>query len=227
MAACRCNVAGACLTHLPKLTTPHRNGFDYKEAKEVDKYYPQFYHKTDKDGRPVYIEQLGKLDVSALYKITTQDRMLQHLVYEYETFLSQRLPACSKVSDKLVETSCTILDLHNAGISTFYKVKDYVSAASSIGQNNYPETMGNMFIINAPYLFSTVWSLVKPWLDPATQAKIHILGKNYQKELLEYIPAENLPANLGGKCNCAGGCSLSNAGPWNVVAQEGAVPPTA
>lgn len=182
-------------------------------------YYPQFYHKTDREGRPLYIEQLGKLDITALYKITTQERQLKHLVDEYEKFLSVRLPACSAATGTLVETSCTILDLYNAGISTFYKVKDYVMAASNIGQNHYPETMGHMFIINAPYLFATVWSLIKPWLDPATQEKIHILGKGYKDELVKYIPAENLPKNLGGTCQCVGGCSLSNAGPWNVVAQ--------
>jgi hypothetical protein len=32
------------------------------------------------------------------------------------------------------------------------------------------------------------------------------------------IPAESLPRNLGGKCDCpAGGCSLSDAGPWNTA----------
>lgn len=98
-----------------------RNGFDYPEAAKVDQYYPQYYHKTDNDGRPVYIEQLGKLDINALYKITTQERQLKHLVSEYEQFLSVYLPACSAEKNKLVETSCTILDLHNAGISTFYK----------------------------------------------------------------------------------------------------------
>ncbi|KAL7421514.1 cytosolic factor, phosphatidylinositol/phosphatidylcholine transfer protein [Cryptotrichosporon argae] len=191
------------------------NGFDYPEQAEVDKYYPQFYHKTDRDGRPLYIEQLGKLDINALYKLTTQDRQLRHLVHEYEKFLGGRLPACSEASGHLVETSCTILDLHNAGISTFYKVKDYVSAASTIGQNYYPETMGHMFIVNAPYLFSTVWSLIKPWLDEATVRKIHILGKGYKAELSTYIDPDALPADLGGNCKCAGGCSLSDAGPWN------------
>jgi len=197
------------------------HGFDYPEQQQVNNYYPQFYHRTDRDGRPIYIEQLGKLDINKLYALTTQERQLKHLVSEYEKFLGDRLPACSAAKGELVETSCTILDLHNAGISTFYKVKDYVSAASSIGQNNYPETMGNMFIVNAPYLFSTVWSLIKPWLDEATVRKIHILGKNYKTELSTYIDPANLPKDLGGSCNCPGGCQMSDAGPWNKASMQG------
>lgn len=189
--------------------------FAYPEAREVDKYYPQYYHKTDKDGRPVYIEQLGKLDITKLYAITTQERQLQHLVSEYEKFIGSRLPACSQAQGHLVETSCTIMDLNGAGISTFYKVKDYVSAASNIGQNHYPEVMGKFYIINAPYLFSTVWGFIKPWLDEVTVSKISILGKGYKQELTKQIPEANLPKELGGTCNCPGGCSMSDAGPWN------------
>lgn len=79
--------------------------------------------------------------------------------------------------------------------------------------------MGHMFIINAPYLFATVWSLVKGWLDEATVRKIHILGKGYKTELGTYIDPANLPTEVGGTCKCAGGCSTSDAGPWNVVNQ--------
>lgn len=53
------------------------------------KYYPQYYHKTDKDGRPVYIEALGNVDIEAMRKITTDERMLQNLVVEYEKMVSQ------------------------------------------------------------------------------------------------------------------------------------------
>ncbi|KFY07905.1 hypothetical protein V491_08487, partial [Pseudogymnoascus sp. VKM F-3775] len=53
--------------------------FEYTEKAQIFEYYPQYYHKTDKDGRPVYIEQLGKCDLTAMNKITTQERMLQNL----------------------------------------------------------------------------------------------------------------------------------------------------
>ncbi|GAA93854.1 uncharacterized protein L969DRAFT_70208 [Mixia osmundae IAM 14324] len=188
--------------------------FDYKERAQVDEYYPKFYHKIDRDGRPIYIEQLGKLDVAKLYSVTTPERQLQALVVEYEKFLRERLPICSNIKGELVETSCTIMDLNNVGISQFWKVKNFVQEASQISQYNYPETMGKFYIINAPYLFTTVWSLVKGWLDEVTVAKITILGANYQETLLAQIPAENLPDFLGGKCHCSQGCSLSDAGPW-------------
>lgn len=190
--------------------------FDFKERSQVDKFYPQYYHKMDKEGRPLYIERLGKINTTEMYKITTQDRLLQNLVCEYERFQQERLPACSKAIGHPVETSCTILDLAGVGVKQFWDVKNYVSEASKIGQDRYPETMGRFYMINAPWGFSTVWNIIKGWLDPVTQAKIKILGSSYQKDLLENIDADALPSDLGGTCKCEGGCSLSDAGPWNV-----------
>ncbi|KAG6845858.1 hypothetical protein H0H87_002549 [Tephrocybe sp. NHM501043] len=193
----------------------HYRSFDFKELEEVNKYYPQYYHKMDKDGRPVYIERLGQLDMDALYKATTQDRLLKRLVQEYEKFRVHRIPACSKAVGHPVETSCTILDLKNVTLSNFVKVKDYVMQAASIGQNRYPECMGKFYIINAPWTFSSIWFVIKPWLDEVTAAKVDIIGTNYKNTLLKQIPAENLPKEFGGACDCPGGCSLSDAGPWN------------
>jgi hypothetical protein len=188
--------------------------FDYQEKAEVDKYYPQFYHKVDKDGRPVYIERLGSLDINALYSITTPERQLQRLVFEYEKSLTERLPACSELVGYPVSTYCTILDLKDVSLRNFYRVKDYVMSAASIGQDHYPETMGKFYIINAPMLFTGIWSAVKPWLDEVTVAKIQVLGSKNRDILVAQIPAENLPKSLGGSCECSEGCSMSDAGPW-------------
>ena len=53
--------------------------FSFPEKEAVNELYPQFYHKTDKDGRPVYIEQLGNLDLNKLFKVTTPERLIQQL----------------------------------------------------------------------------------------------------------------------------------------------------
>ncbi|KAG9237845.1 putative Sec14 cytosolic factor [Amylocarpus encephaloides] len=198
--------------------------FDYKEKPQVFEYYPQYYHKTDKDGRPVYIEQLGNIDLAAMYKITTSERMLQNLAVEYEKIADPRLPACSRKTGHLVETCCTIMDLKGVGLGKVSSVYSYVKQASVISQNYYPERLGKLYMINAPWGFSTVFSVVKGWLDPVTVEKIHVLGGGYQKELLAQIPAENLPKDFGGTCECPGdGCLFSDDGPW--TSPEWAKPP--
>ena len=74
------------------------------------------------------------------------------------------------------------------------------------------------------WAFSTVWSIVKPWLDEVTVAKIDIVSSGMVKEkLLSQIPAENLPVEFGGTCQCVGGCSLSDAGPWNPLTEPNGV----
>ena len=53
--------------------------------------------------------------------------------------------------------------------------------------NNYPENMGAMFIVNAPWTFTAIWSIVKNFLDERTTKKIQIIGSDFQKKLLEVI----------------------------------------
>lgn len=72
-------------------------------------------------------------------------------------------------------------------------------------------------MINSPRGFSTVWAVIKRFLDSVTVEKVSILGKDYQSTLLSFIPAENLPKRFGGLCECPGGCELSDAGPWQEI----------
>ncbi|KAK5661742.1 hypothetical protein OQA88_9843 [Cercophora sp. LCS_1] len=188
--------------------------WDYPEKEKIFKYYPQYYHKTDKDGRPVYIEKLGGIDLPAMTKITTEKRMVTNLAVEYERLADPRLPACSRKAGVLLETCCTIMDLKGVGIMKAPSVFSYVKQVSAMSQNYYPERLGRLYIINAPWGFSSVWNVVKAWLDPVTVEKIHVLGGGYQSDLLKQVPAENLPKEFGGSCQCEGGCELSDMGPW-------------
>lgn len=202
--------------------------FHYTEKPLVAKMYPQYYHKTDKDGRPVYFEELGKVYLPDMLKITTQDRMLKNLVWEYESFTQCRLPCSSRKQGCLVETSCTIMDLKGIGIGAAYQVVGYVREASKIGQDYYPERMGKFYCINAPFGFSTAFKLFKPFLDPVTVSKIHILGSSYSKELLKQIPPENLPKKFGGASDVNDQeLYLNDYGPWRdaeFIGPEGEAP---
>ncbi len=149
-----------------------------------------------------------------MYKITSAERMLQHLVVEYEKVADPRLPACSRKSGCLLETCCSIMDLKGVGVTKIPSVYGYVKQASAISQNYYPERLGKLYLINAPWGFSSAFSVVKGFLDPVTVNKIHVLGSGYQSEIFKQIPKENLPKMFGGTCDCQGGCAFSDMGPW-------------
>jgi hypothetical protein len=149
-----------------------------------------------------------------MYKITTAERMVQNLAVEYEKLADPRLPACSRKAGSVLETCCTIMDLKGVGITKVGSVYTYLKQVSALSQNYYPERLGRLYLINAPWGFSSVFSVVKSFLDPVTVQKIHVLGSGYQQELLGQVPAENLPTMFGGTCECEGGCAFSDAGPW-------------
>ena len=106
------------------------------------------------------------------------------------------------------------MDAKGVALTSLGSVYGYLQKTSAVSQDYYPERLGKLFVINAPWGFSSAFSIVKKFLDPVTVAKIHILGSNYQDELQKQVPVENLPTYLGGTCECKEGCTFSDAGPW-------------
>lgn len=113
--------------------------------------------------------------------------------------------ACMETAKRMFDESnfkikrCTyIIDLSNLGDCGTPMIK-FARTIAAIDQDNYPEHLARMFIVNAPSFFTTVWKLVKLFIDDRTKNKIFVLGPKEQKEvLLKYIREEDLPEPVGG-----------------------------
>ena len=118
-----------------------------------------------------------------------------------EPFLKNHVRINEKCIDSKTGKRLVILDLLGLnssmlGSGGFALLKKMID----LDQRHYPESMYKMFIINAPWLLSTAFEVVKPWLDPMTLSKIQILGEDYKEILLKDIGIDQLPFYLGGKC---------------------------
>lgn len=193
--------------------------FDFKEKNEIKKIYPHGYHQYDKKGRPIYIEIISKCDIDGVLKLTNEERFKKYYIKEYERTLLYRFPCCGLKHNKIIEQSCTIICAKGLGLSMLTgKTKSFMRIASDIGQDYYPEMLGNLYIINSGFFFNAVWSIVKSFIDEKTAKKVTILGSDYLKELTKFIDMNNFPKLLGGNCECLtveGGCLFSDIGPWN------------
>ncbi len=61
----------------------------------------------------------------------------------------------------------------------------------------YPESLGILYIHNAPWIFTGIWKVLGPLLDPVVRAKV-AFTKN-AKDVADRVPAERLISDLGGK----------------------------
>ncbi|KAK7838108.1 phosphatidylinositol/phosphatidylcholine transfer protein sfh3 [Quercus suber] len=68
-----------------------------------------------------------------------------------------------------------------------------LTAIATIDDLNYPEKTDTYYIVNAPYIFSACWKVVKPLLQERTRRKIQVLQGCGRDELLKIMDYGSLP----------------------------------
>ncbi|TLD30421.1 hypothetical protein PspLS_02402, partial [Pyricularia sp. CBS 133598] len=192
---------------------------------ELDSYeqsrimYPQWTGRRDKRGIPVYLFEIKQLDSKAVaaYEKGADDTFsrahadgstppkLLRLFALYENLTRFAQPLCTEMPDRPhpqtpITLSTNIVDVSGVSLRQFWNLKAHMQAASTLATAHYPETLDRIFVIGAPFFFSTVWGWIKRWFDPITVSKIFILSQAEVFPVLSsFMEVENIPKQYGGK----------------------------
>jgi hypothetical protein len=173
------------------------------DIEALNKYYPHGQVGYDIFNRPILFEHSGAVDGHAIHQMTTTEKLIHYHWWSMETSLNDMFEkAPRKAGEPPLISTCVIIDLaglnmhHCSGI-----VLEHVKAMVALDNVCYPEILGKMLVVNAPWLAVQMWEMVKSWLDPRTQQKIEIMrpdGAKQSDRLLQFITPEHLPVRYGG-----------------------------
>ncbi|XP_057970306.1 CRAL-TRIO domain-containing protein YKL091C-like isoform X2 [Malania oleifera] len=143
-----------------------------------------FLQGSDKKGRPITVIFGARHFPSAL------DEFKRFVVYALD-IICMRMP---EGQEKFVG----IGDLEGWGYANS-DIRGYIGSLSIL-QDYYPERLGKLFIVHAPFLFMTAWKVVYPFIDIKTRSKIVFVDNERLKStLLQEIDESQLPEVYGGK----------------------------
>jgi len=163
-------------------------------------------HGSTKNGQPLSFVLAGKVRPDRMVSLLSKDELLEYQMYQCESN-AEIVARLSKTTGKVIRNT-KVFDLDGLGVHFLNKgFVEYFRALTLVSQNNYPEMLGRIYLINVPWAFQTFWRLITPMLYPQTIAKIQVLGSDWKDKLKEAIDEKYLPPQHGGTCNeCKKGC---------------------
>jgi len=141
-----------------------------------------------KEGLPVIAVGVG---LSTFDKASVNYYVQSHIqMNEYRDRVI--LPATTKKFGRHIGTCVKVLDMTGLKLSALNQVK-LLTVISTIDDLNYPEKTDTYYVVNAPYIFSACWKVVRPLLHQRTRNRVQVLPGSGRDELLAIMDYASLP----------------------------------
>ena len=143
---------------------------------------------VDKLGAPICVEQYNFSPSTVLEEITIEEYIVfvtyalefkslvleqlseakeRQQIQEYELAISSGVDPNTLPPYGVILHTCVIRDLNGVGFEHLgSKGQEIIKAVVNVASDNYPELMHKCHMINTPWLFNTVWWIIKGWLAP-------------------------------------------------------------
>ena len=161
---------------------------------------PASHYGFDREGAPIYWERTGYIQSQwdEVKKHFTVDELIQYHIQSQEG-CEIRLKYASAKFGKLITKAVTVFDMKHLTISLDASAILYIKLLLQIDQDNYPERLKTLYIINAPWYFQLFYKIFKPFIDKKTADKFVILGDDYLLTMERQIDMGMIPLEMGGK----------------------------
>ncbi|AYU83407.1 sec14, cytosolic factor [Leishmania donovani] len=174
----------------------------------VDEYFPQTIREdypcgytgtTDYDENLIYCERPGNAGHC----------QPSEFVRKYTLPVIARWHACAiemgiarmRATNYRSKRVCCIVDLLNVKAMSRSMI-GFAQTLATVEQDNYPENLGCVFIVNCPMFFCFAWKLLKIFIDERTNKKINFCAPNKAVEaMLPVMRKEDIPNFCGGTSN--------------------------
>lgn len=171
---------------------------DWEPPEVLTKYMTGGFVGHDKEGSAVRVELYGRLDMKGLMFSCKRQDMERFKLMQNEQLVKD-WEEMSRKLNKRVDGVTVIFDMEGVSSKMLWRpgLQMYLHLVRVL-EDNYPEALKKLFIVNAPRIFPLLYKISRPLVSEDTKKKIHVLGADYASTLLEYIDADELPAYLGG-----------------------------
>ncbi|XP_046633910.1 SEC14-like protein 2 [Daphnia pulicaria] len=203
---------------LAKAENMLRNSLDWRRKYKVDllndgyqspevltKYFAAGHLGVDKFKSNLLLIRYGMIDIKGVLLSSKKKDYVMHVVQIVEKTLAmfRKDPMKYKRSPDAISQASVIVDLEGFSMNhvTFKPALDTAIQLVQMYESNYPELLRRVFIINAPKIFSILYSIVLPFMHERTRNKIQIFShdaKQWKAALLADIDPDQLPASYGG-----------------------------
>jgi len=148
------------------------------------------------DGQFVYLEKLGKIDPNITSQIPMSE-LYRHHIWVNEMIMEQ-IYDCYKTTGKL--TGAVVLEDIEGCSLEHRKALSIIEDWSKIDNDNYPETLRKVIIVNTPSVFNMLWAAMGLFWDENTKSKFNFFGSIDEALPLikSYIEPNSLPKHYGG-----------------------------
>lgn len=188
-------------------------GKSLKRFESLERLVVAQYHGETSTGTPLYIIRAGISNTVALTNAHTHEEMVEFMMYRKELgfLLCDAMTRKTRKLTKLV----TVNDLSHVSLlaGTDKRFTAVLGAASKLSETLYPQLLDRAVLINVPYIFGAIWSIIKGLMSANTRAKVAVCGSSDTRKgdiskcpFAKLINLHTVPSFLGGGCRCVGGC---------------------